>query len=56
MRNVLLKTLVNVTRATGRRRKTANNLREDQKTDTISFSARRKIRLSTSVKFVTFQS
>ena len=43
-------------KATERRRKAANNLREEQKTDTISFSARRKIRPSTSVKFVTFQS
>ena len=44
------------TRATERRRKAESNLWEDQKTDTISFSVRRKIRLSTSIKFVTFQS
>ncbi len=39
-----------------RRWKAANSLREDQKTDTISFSVRRKIWLSISGKFVTFQS
>lgn len=34
----------------------ANDLREDRKTDTISFSVRHNIKLSTShkVKFVTF--
>ena len=36
--------------------KTENSLREDQKTDTVSLSVRRKIRLNISGEFVTFHS
>ena len=40
---VINKTCKCTTRATETRRKAANNLREDQKTDTISFCVRSKI-------------